>query len=160
VYEDINAGLHCVRDAVDPPTTHLCRKLSARLQAVCLISFAIHQHKLLTLVLLGKMGALNSSPHPSTRQSSLNGWRASRATACLHYSGSGYPEESYVAAPLLRTPGRAEVSPRAGEMGGQKYSRPILSAFHPAGLFAVAGESGTSQVENTLGPFLFFFPLK
>lgn len=109
----------------------------------------------LFLLLLRKIGALNSSPQPSTQQSSLNGWRASRGTTCPHYPGSRYPGESCMRSPSPANCWKGWSLPKDSLDGGAAVQPPILSAVHPAELFAVAGKGQTSQVENLLGSSLF-----
>lgn len=61
--------------------------------------------------------------------------------------------------PLSCQPLEGLECPRDSLGGVQQCSPLILSAFHPNEFCAVAGRSGTSQVENTLGSSLFFSSL-
>lgn len=105
--EDRNVGVHLVQGAAGPPAVPPRRKLSASLRAARLTSRAIRWPEPLTLPELGQTGALNSSQHRA-----LSGWRAPRATDCLHYAGSGYLKEDSVGILSPVNQGRAEGSPR------------------------------------------------
>lgn len=105
--EDRNVGVHLVQGAADPPAVPPRRKLSASLRAARLTSRAIRWPEPLTLPELGQTGALNSSQHRA-----FSGWRAPRATDCLHYAGNGYLKENSVGILSPVNQGRAEGSPR------------------------------------------------
>lgn len=114
---------------------------------------AIPWPKPLTLLELGETGALNSSPHPSSGHSGDGGHQEALLAWSRQWAPEGKLWGPLSCEPWLRAP-QGQLKRGSSSAAPQPFLHFTLINY------LLLQASGTSQAENTLIFFLFFFPLE